>query len=340
MSKERESGIELCRIMAMFFVMIVHASFKSLGVPTIKDINSDFFSSFLRYYSESMSIICVNVFILISGWFSIKPKCEKLAGFFFQVCFWYVFMILSLCLFKIIPEKEVSSWIKDLYFYDDWFVICYIGLYIFAPVLNSFASLASKNELKSFLLAFFIFQTIFGFIFDSKWIALGYSPFSFMGLYLLARYLKRFPSNVTNMSKGKDLALYVFLTFAITAILMLSMKLDINVGVRPYAYTDPLVIIESVFFFLFFTKLHFRSKIVNWVGVSCFAAYLLHYNIYFRKIYFSTILSWYHEDNRLVFILHTFGFILSIFLLSIIIDKIRIACWDGIRRCIRLKIEN
>ena len=62
--KVRDSNIELLRIIAMILVMVVHASFKSIGAPTLEDINSDSIGTFLRFLSESLSIICVNVFVL------------------------------------------------------------------------------------------------------------------------------------------------------------------------------------------------------------------------------------------------------------------------------------
>lgn len=57
--KERDSNIELLRLIAMFMVLIVHADFFSLGVPTHDDIISAPTSAFLRFFFESLSIVCV-----------------------------------------------------------------------------------------------------------------------------------------------------------------------------------------------------------------------------------------------------------------------------------------
>ena len=61
--KTRDSNMELLRIISMLLVLVVHASFKSLGTPDADDICNYPVSSVLRFFSESFSAICVNVFI-------------------------------------------------------------------------------------------------------------------------------------------------------------------------------------------------------------------------------------------------------------------------------------
>ena len=62
---ERDSNMELLRIIAMLLVMIVHANFRALPVPTYEEANNEILSSILRFFTESFSIICVNLFINI-----------------------------------------------------------------------------------------------------------------------------------------------------------------------------------------------------------------------------------------------------------------------------------
>lgn len=71
----------------MFLVMIVHADYLALGTPTQEDISASYCNSFARAFVEALSCICVNVFVLISGWFKIKFRFERLMEFIFQVIF-------------------------------------------------------------------------------------------------------------------------------------------------------------------------------------------------------------------------------------------------------------
>lgn len=54
--KKRDSNFELLRIIAMFLVMITHATFLALGVPTYEDSINIPYSSFASF--------CLNLFLL------------------------------------------------------------------------------------------------------------------------------------------------------------------------------------------------------------------------------------------------------------------------------------
>ena len=50
MKNVRDSNMELLRIVAMLLVMIVHADFASLSVPTIEQCNASPLISFMRFF--------------------------------------------------------------------------------------------------------------------------------------------------------------------------------------------------------------------------------------------------------------------------------------------------
>ena len=87
--KERDSNLELLRIIAMLLVLLVHANFLSLGAPSAGEIFYSPVSSFFRFFVEALAIICVNVFILITGWFGIRPKVSRFCALIFQVFFYW-----------------------------------------------------------------------------------------------------------------------------------------------------------------------------------------------------------------------------------------------------------
>lgn len=189
--KERDSNIELLRLIAMFMVLIVHADFFSLGVPTHDDIISAPTSAFLRFFFESLSIVCVNVFVLISGWFGIKPSVRSFCNFVFQCLFFLVgiYIVLLLCGLTSLSVKGIAGCFVMLQW--NWFIKAYLGLYIIAPVLNAFVNNTEKMAFQKVLLSFFIFQTAYSWISDGAvFFEGGYSTMSFIGLYLLARYVK------------------------------------------------------------------------------------------------------------------------------------------------------
>ena len=93
--------------------------------------------------------MAVDVFVLISGWFSIKPKTKSICSFLFQIAF---LQILSYAVFVSAGFVEFSKEsFKDLMMlkpFQGWFIKAYLLLYIISPVLNTFVENASKRILR------------------------------------------------------------------------------------------------------------------------------------------------------------------------------------------------
>lgn len=192
MKQQRESNYELLRSIAILLVLILHANFFALEGPNVQNIINNPLDSILRIFFQAISIVCVNVFVMISGWFGIRPSRRGFCNLLFQIIFYLslIYLLLILTGHAILS----TSGILDLLLAtpSNWFLKAYICLYLFAPVLNSFVEYASQKEFKFFLISFFLFQTTYGWIFtkSTDYIQGGYSPLSFMGLYLLARYIR------------------------------------------------------------------------------------------------------------------------------------------------------
>lgn len=341
--KERESNVELLRIVSMILVLVSHASYTSLGSPTQVEVSFSFESAFLRGLSESLSEVCVNAFILVSGWYGIKVRAIRFVELIFQVLFVSVFIYMVMRLLGLTPSYNVNEWIELLLIKHRgyWFVKAYIILYFFASVLNIFVENVSRKQLKAFLIAFFIVQTIYGFYHYGGWYAGGYSPLSFMGLYLLARYMRAYPNKYSQLNKFVDLSLYLFIS-VFTAICSLALTYIYDKGGTVlFLYSSPLVILSSVFFFLFFTKLSFHNRIVNWVASSCFVVYLVHNspNIFY-PYYIDVIKQWFETETRLFFLLYTIGLMAAYFEFSILYDKVRIMMWIFLCRIYNQKTMN
>ena len=130
----RSSNMELLRLVAMFLVMVTHAVHSSLGIPTSEEWFDCPLPTFSRMFVSQCSFVCVNVFVLISGWFGINPSLKGLSNLFFQL-FFYSFLIYS---YLIGLNRDIAivdvfySFIGGTY----WFIVSYIGLYCIAPILN------------------------------------------------------------------------------------------------------------------------------------------------------------------------------------------------------------
>ena len=143
--KERHSGLELLRLVSMFFILALHINFYGLGEPSALDFNEAPLGNILRVFLESLTIVGVNCFILISGWFGIRPKTKRVAELLFQCVFFCCLLYGAGLLFGIPFSRRAA--LKNLFLAGqlNWFIKSYLVLYILSPVLESFINTASKR---------------------------------------------------------------------------------------------------------------------------------------------------------------------------------------------------
>lgn len=329
--KERDSNMELLRIVAMLMVLSVHANFGAIGFPYTKESVDYPTVTLFRYFWESISIVCVNVFILLSGWYGIRFSKQGLWKILFQALFFSIGMYV-LC---IITDSATFDWqdlIHAVFLTNDlyWFVISYIGLYILSPVLNIYCAHSEQKSFGVLLLCFFVLQSVWGWFSCEEQFMQGYSIVSFCGLYLLARYLRQYPNKASMLNKKADLCLYLFFSTATALCGYISTRLNINgVPTRLLAYNSPFVILASVYLVLYFSKLSFNNDWINKIAYYCFGVYLLHASnaVYFGWFKPSIRYVWQHSD-RIVCAVGITGLLIVFFAAGIMVDYFRNKIWE------------
>ena len=96
-----------------------------------------------------------------------------------------------------------------------WFIEAYIGLYILAPMINRFIEKSTHRELGIFILAFYLFSTLFGYLGKAYDFNKGMSIISLVGLYLIGAYLRRKQDGIFDLSKYVYLGVYLVTGFII-----------------------------------------------------------------------------------------------------------------------------
>ena len=339
--KVRSSNIELLRMLAMFFVLLVHSDFFSLGTPSVEDVHNTGLDSILRILFEAISIVCVNVFVLISGWFGIRPSFKGLANFLFQC----LFFLIAIYLITIILGTNALNitGVKNCFFAGNanWFIKAYCLLYIISPILNRFVENTNRTEFKWVLIGFLLFVCTYGWIGAANFICDGYSTLFFIGLYLLARYVRIYSPKWSTMSFKKDLLVYWVVTIFVTIVSFSTpLLLNRNFPFNFWAYNSPTTIVGALFLLLSFSKIKLQNRFINWCGVSCFAVYLLHASPSTLWHYKDLFIYLHNSMSVSKFWTSTFIILIAIFFISILIDKIRIKCWWWIWNRYLSVIEN
>lgn len=179
--------MELLRLVAMLSVILFHLDFLGMGIE-LHVIEASPLSTILGAVGlKSLTMSCVNLFVLVSGWYGIRFTLHKLGALVFQVLFYslpiyLVFVSIGRTLFS------VNYFLHLLLTNGYWFVGAYLILFILSPLLNRFAENTTTKEQRMLLFALFGLMFLYGWISDDKWFDRGCSPLFFICLYLLARY--------------------------------------------------------------------------------------------------------------------------------------------------------
>jgi len=190
-NKVRQSNIELLRIISIILVLIYHIGSLIIKMPTSDELVDDTLSSVTRIFFANLSVVCVNVFVIISGWFGMRFTMKAIFKLLFQVFFVYLF-IYAICVISGYDNLNFSA-LAFCFMADKstWFVKAYLGLMIFVPALNMLVENGNEKQLRYVLVAFYAYQCTYGWITGGAYfLNWGFSVTSFAGLYLLSRYVR------------------------------------------------------------------------------------------------------------------------------------------------------
>ena len=324
---KRLSNFELLRIICMMMIIGLH----SLGHGGIlENTRVGSLNFFLAHLLESASIIAVNCYILISGYFGIhsKFKIKKLLSLYFQM-FFYSLIITGIFIGLRIEGFSIQALVYLFFPFSSqlwWFMSVFLILYLCTPFINKFLHALSKRELSILLILFILIFVVWPSVpifepIDNKG---GYSLYYFIVLYSIGAAVRLFYENVT-LSKKKLAILYLLCSLLLASTnVVLSLLMGRNFGI--YSYNFILIFISSVTFFLLFKEFRFnlRSRFINWLSSLTLGIYLIHDHIYVRRFVYQYFnVQDFGTLNPFLFLAKFFLFVLSVFVLSALVESLR-----------------
>lgn len=321
--KERKSNFELLRIVAMLLVLLIHYTPVRIidttgGIYLTNHILQDIINLELK----SLSFVCVNCFVLISGYWGIRLRLKSFLNLLFQMTFWSaVCVVLAVFIFDVANISVVGAFIENIA--SGWFPKSYLALFVVAPILNSFIKSSSEEELGKFILLFYLLSTIGGYLMGWSDFNEGMSALSLVGLYLIGAYLRMTTLKIFTLKPRYDLMLYLGL--GLLMVILNVLLIIVGISSSPYGYLNPVVIVMSIYLFLFFKKLDIGySEVINFLATSAFSVYLFHCNpLVFGEI--AKVWSWINLNfGVLASLFMAFLSFIAIYLFCVIIDRTRI----------------
>ena len=316
----------------MFMVLVLHADYAAFGWPKYFHVTAAPEVLSGRILLEQFAIPAVDVFILISGWFGIRPTVRGMLKLLFQVAFVSLCAVGASCLYNGNLTVSLADVLRGLL--DYWFVWSYLLLFVMSPILNGFLRTATRREVERWMLVFFTFAAVNLVFKFTKEFNLGYSSLFFMGLYVMGHYLRHY---VAESLKWKSRTLWLVFGSA-TVLPALLHVASAYVWPVPFfgaltelntAYCNPVVVIQAASLLLLFSRMMFQSRFVNWVAASAFSVYVFHQNGTLLPIYFKHVRA-VGTYPYLEAVVLGFVFLCFVFALSVLVDRLRILAWNGL----------
>lgn len=325
--KERNSNIELLRIICMIFIIGGHLIMYHSVDFTIG--TSDYYISNIM---RSFFMCAVNTFVIISGYFGIKFNLKKLIKLDIKVIAYSVGILIVMVILGI-HQVDIK---KDILLFIPvatkryWFISIYFVLCIISPILNKFIDVIEQCKLKMVIIVitslFYILPTIL-YCINAPTITgdSGYGIINFISLYIIGRYIKYY--NVNNKKKGIYLNIYIL---SVGSLFLANHVLSKVFGF----YFNTFISYDTIFnlfaaygLFMFFLNINIKSRVINALSKNSLAVYIIHMQPIFSKYLFIDLLK--------VTSLQGFGYIISIFTIPIVIY---LSCWCI--EFIRVKVFN
>lgn len=321
-TKIRQSNIELLRIVSMIMIVGLHYFNGTMGGGALGKLTTANNNYYVTYLFESLFVISVGCFVLITGYFQIEKSSitlSKVIQLFIQVTFYGLLFLLIATIARETPFKITHfAGVFLLSFVGNWFAKVYIILYILSPFLNICLTKLDKSAYKKFLIIMLILFSVWpSFLPYSPVTDNGYGIITFILFYAIGGYIKI--HYVGNHSKKYYLSGYIVCAL-ITFILTIKLPTQFNLIL---GYNFVFNIAGSIFMFLFFTKLNIKSKKINYISASAFGVFLIHTNGYLKDFIYEKILhcSWFWFSP--LFALHAIISIVIVYSLCTLVDICR-----------------
>lgn len=340
---KREASFEVLRVVSMFMVILLH--YLSKGNLLKSPLVIDNWGERGFWILEAFSVVCVNVYVLISGYFLVDRefKLGKLVKLWCQV-FFYSVLIAAVCLVTGVASPEMYLNFFNLQFFafpiingHYWFATAYLLLYLFLPILNPAIRALKKKQLMWFILFLLVpFSLAKSFLpvpldIDHK----GVSFVWFICLYLIAAYVKLYGIPFFE-KKGRGLFVYlssvagILLCFlAYFSLVRQTGKYEYSLAI-PYHYNFIFVLTGALGLFYCFKnwkpKENILIRFLVRIAPYTFGVYLLHEHLMLRYLW--PDLCQISQPYGAMRIVHMILTVLMVFFAGILVDFVRMLLFN------------
>ena len=323
--KNRNSSIELLRILSILFVLVGH----TFGHGAHGEVpNAGYILAFG---------ISINVFMLISGYYGIKLRIKSFASMVGMVMF---YSIGSTALIYFITggvnlNGALSGFLPISHNYYYWFASCYIFLMMLSPLLNKGLASLSDRQYIWVVIGVVYMNCVSGWLMRNYFInPTGFSTMQLIFMYIIGNAVRRL-----QLAEKISMRWLVVTYFATTAFSLVAGKIPYISSLG--GYNNPVDVVKSVAVFCIFMKLTISSRWINRISACVFACYLLQEGALGQELYKAQYGFWQTVHNAPLFWLYALGCVAMIFVVAFIVEPIRKKWMDSLidRLYVRFSLE-
>lgn len=332
MGGERESGIELFRIISMLVIVAHHYIMNSGVIGVVNASNAVTGSALFALLFGWGGKTGINCFVLITGYFMctshitlkkflkllLEIEFYSITIFFFFVITGYAPFSLKSLIKAILPVQDIST----------GFTPAYLVFFLFIPFLNILVQSMRQNQhLKLMILSVSVY---------SLWASIGFHvAFNYVTwfsvLYIIASYVRKYPHKWFDNTRLWGILSVIALLLSWMSVTLLAFvvpHLGIRLSGSHFLISDSnkvLALLTAFCTFMFFRNLHFCSKIINKISAATFGVLLIHANS-------DTMRQWLWGDtlNNVgmygtdMMVIHAVSAVLGVYIVCTVIDMLRI----------------
>ena len=338
----RDPRFEFLRLLLMLMMLVMHYLSRAGALIELeRPLTSVRLTGSLI---ESFAIVCVNCFVLITGYFlsGSSFRLRRLIELILEVYFYTIVISLVMRVAGLPPVHDRSLYAAVQYLFPlsgghYWFVSAYILLYILSPVLNAGVKHLSRKELMTVISALIVFFSLIksfvpvNFVTDDY----GYGFRWFIVMYLTGAYMAKYGIHFFNDMK-KCVLVYVACSLIIFVMTLTLYLINARFGGLNYFfsvtahYNHILIYISSVALFSLFHHIPawrgLPARVFTMLSPYVLGVYLLHEHMDIRDRWFPWMEGLFGKvngDSLIAFLPHFALSVLLIFFAGLFIDWVR-----------------
>lgn len=231
----RDSNLELARIVAMIMIVIGHFIVHGMWDTEFcykVDLSERPLACTLENLIYSFCVCGVNIFVLISGYYKIKLKLKSFLSLWLLCVFYGLIaaFVNNHTDNSLLPSLFGSLFISN----SQWFFKAYLWLFILSPILNAGSDSMSISSYRSFVFILFVLNCFSGWVLNNVNVN-GYNVLQFIFLYIIGQWISREPY-VKKASSCQYFIVFSLLSVLICIVAVLSLLVldDSNFGFYHY----------------------------------------------------------------------------------------------------------